>query len=203
MASDKLSGASRDAAAKLRLGGTPTPRSRVARMTKRLTPTGAGRSAPDTGGLALRKSYVSRRHSPNPSVVRVVSSWPPGALDTRQRAHEPQPEITVVVLEIVVSRSSRISPFAVTDHCGFCLCSTCFGPVTLSRRRLRCRDGSAGHRRVSIVLRVQHCACRCDVWCARSRNRTVGEGGSSTHLIFWCARSSNWTVGLRVLAASD
>ena len=178
MASDKLSGASGDAAAKLRLGGTPTPRSRVARMTKRLTPTGAGRSAPDTGGLALRKSYVSRRHSPNPSVVRVVSSWPPGALDTRQRAHEPQPEITVVVLEIVVSRSSRISPVRDRSNGPLWLLPLldCFGPVTLSRRRLRCRDGSAGHRRVSIVLRVQHCACRCDVWCARSRNRAVGLG---------------------------
>jgi hypothetical protein len=37
--------ASRDATAKLRLGGTPTPRSRVARMTKRPTPNGVGRSA--------------------------------------------------------------------------------------------------------------------------------------------------------------
>ena len=79
-------------------------------MTKRLARTGAGRSASSYRGLALRKSYVSRKHSPNPPVVRVIPSWPPGALDTRQEAHEPQPEITVVVLEIVVSRSSRISP---------------------------------------------------------------------------------------------
>lgn len=38
-------GASRDAVDKLRLDGAPTPRSWVARMTKRPVPTGAGRSA--------------------------------------------------------------------------------------------------------------------------------------------------------------
>ena len=37
--------ASRDAVAKLRLDGKPTPRSWVARMTNRPTPTGAGKSA--------------------------------------------------------------------------------------------------------------------------------------------------------------
>ena len=37
--------ASRDAVAKLRLDGTPTPRSWVARMTKRPDTTGAGKSA--------------------------------------------------------------------------------------------------------------------------------------------------------------
>src|SRR6476469_6764523 len=37
--------AARDAVDKLRLGGTPTPRSWVARMTKRPAPTGAGKSA--------------------------------------------------------------------------------------------------------------------------------------------------------------
>src|SRR3979490_3019406 len=42
--------ASRDAVAKLRLDGTPTPRSRVARMTKRPTPTGDGKSASPGGG---------------------------------------------------------------------------------------------------------------------------------------------------------
>jgi len=45
VASDKLQDASRDAADKLRLDGTPTPRSRVARMTKRPTSFGMGRSA--------------------------------------------------------------------------------------------------------------------------------------------------------------
>ena len=40
-----LDTASRDVVAKLRLDDTPTPRSWVARMTKRLTPTGAGKSA--------------------------------------------------------------------------------------------------------------------------------------------------------------
>ena len=42
--------ASRDAVAKLRLDGTPTPRSWVARMTKRPAPTGAGKSASLCGG---------------------------------------------------------------------------------------------------------------------------------------------------------
>lgn len=40
-----VAAASRDAVAKLRLDGTPTPRSWVARMTKRPTPIGAGKSA--------------------------------------------------------------------------------------------------------------------------------------------------------------
>ena len=34
--------------------GTPTPRSWVARMTKRLAPTGAGRSASERGGPRLQ-----------------------------------------------------------------------------------------------------------------------------------------------------
>lgn len=41
----KISLTSRDVVAKLRLDGTPTPRSWVARMTKRLTPNGVGKSA--------------------------------------------------------------------------------------------------------------------------------------------------------------
>jgi hypothetical protein len=43
----KIRSASRDAVVKLRLDGTPTPRSWVARMTKRPTPTGVGKSASD------------------------------------------------------------------------------------------------------------------------------------------------------------
>lgn len=42
--------ASRDAVDKLRLDGAPTPRSWVARMTKRSAPTCAGKSAPVAGG---------------------------------------------------------------------------------------------------------------------------------------------------------
>ena len=38
------------AVAKLRLDGTPTPRSRVARMTKRPTPTGVGQERLSSGG---------------------------------------------------------------------------------------------------------------------------------------------------------
>jgi hypothetical protein len=67
----KIRCASRDAVAKLRLDGRPTPRSWVARMKKRPAPTGAGKSASRYRGPALRKSYVSRQHSPNPPVVRV------------------------------------------------------------------------------------------------------------------------------------
>ena len=44
-ADPRLKRASRVAVAKLRLDGTPTPRSWVARMTKRSAPTGAGKSA--------------------------------------------------------------------------------------------------------------------------------------------------------------
>jgi hypothetical protein len=44
--------ASRDAVAKLRLDGTPTPRSWVARMTKRPALTVFGKSASRSGGLA-------------------------------------------------------------------------------------------------------------------------------------------------------
>ena len=54
--------------AKLRLGGTPTPRSRVARMTKRLTPTGAGRSASRRGGSAIGVVHAERRDSPDQSI---------------------------------------------------------------------------------------------------------------------------------------
>jgi len=49
-ASDKLLDASRDAVDKLRLDGTPTPRSWVARMTKRPTPTGAWQERLRAGG---------------------------------------------------------------------------------------------------------------------------------------------------------
>jgi hypothetical protein len=45
----------------------------------------------------LRKSYVSRQHSPNPPVVRVIQSWPQVHWIHAKKAHEPQPEITVVV----------------------------------------------------------------------------------------------------------
>jgi hypothetical protein len=45
-----MKSASRDAVDKLRLDGAPTPRSWVARMKKRLAPTGAGKSAPVVGG---------------------------------------------------------------------------------------------------------------------------------------------------------
>jgi hypothetical protein len=57
--------ASRDAVAKLRLDGTPTPRSWVARMTKRPVPTGAGKSAselrrPEQGSDDDRRHQAER-----------------------------------------------------------------------------------------------------------------------------------------------
>lgn len=47
--------ASRDTVAKLRLGGAPTPRSWVARMTKRPAPTGVGKSVPLSGARITRE----------------------------------------------------------------------------------------------------------------------------------------------------
>jgi hypothetical protein len=44
--------------AKLRLDGTPTPRSWVARMTKRLAPTGVGKSASISGGSKVWSLHV-------------------------------------------------------------------------------------------------------------------------------------------------
>ena len=55
--------------AKLRLDGTPTPRSRVARMTKRPTPAGAGQERLPWGGSAIRE-YCNAKES----FLRVV--WP-------------------------------------------------------------------------------------------------------------------------------
>jgi hypothetical protein len=54
--------------AKLRLDGTPTPRSWVARMTKRLAASGAGKSAPGAGGSAIGVVHAERRDSPNQSI---------------------------------------------------------------------------------------------------------------------------------------
>jgi hypothetical protein len=84
--------ASRDAVEKLRLDGTPTPRSRVARMTKRSTPTGDGKSASRSGGPTVRE-YCNASES----FLRVVWPRPPHALDpgeeiARGRAADHQSE---------------------------------------------------------------------------------------------------------------
>ena len=52
--------ASRDAVAKLRLDGTPTPRSRVARVTKRPTPTGVWQERLRAGGSAIGVVHAER-----------------------------------------------------------------------------------------------------------------------------------------------
>jgi hypothetical protein len=50
--------ASRDAVAKLRLDAAPTPRSRVARMTKRPVPTGAGQEAKNAELHKIDHSHI-------------------------------------------------------------------------------------------------------------------------------------------------
>src|SRR3954470_21489488 len=74
----KIKRASRDAVAKLRLDGTPTPRSWVARMTKRSAPTGAGKSASSTEALK-RELHAQVLLPPlhRRSRVRVIESRPP------------------------------------------------------------------------------------------------------------------------------
>jgi hypothetical protein len=84
--------ASRVAVAKLRLDGTPTPRSWVARMTKRPTPTGDGKGASGSGGPTFRE-YCNAPES----FLRVVWPRPPHALDpgeeiARGRAADHQSE---------------------------------------------------------------------------------------------------------------
>lgn len=57
--------ASRDAVDKLRLGGTPTPRSWVARMTKRPTPTGVRQERLRLGGPAFGSNALGGNRSAN------------------------------------------------------------------------------------------------------------------------------------------
>ena len=66
VASDNLSGASRDAVDKLRLDDTPTPRSRVARMNEAAASIGVGRSASESPckSSALSASPPPRQRTP-------------------------------------------------------------------------------------------------------------------------------------------
>jgi hypothetical protein len=89
--------ASRDAVAKLRLDGTPTPRSRVARMTKWPTPTGAGKSASNSGGPTFESPAMSDRN-------RACGSYGPGHLvhwiQAKKSHEEGQPVIKVTVVAV-------------------------------------------------------------------------------------------------------
>ena len=69
--------ASRDAVAKLRLDGTPTPRSWVARMTKRPTSTGVGKSASRAVARHSWSSATRRCHT----LLRRGSAQDPVAAD--------------------------------------------------------------------------------------------------------------------------
>src|SRR5208337_3888794 len=97
--------ASRVAVAKLRLDGTPTPRSWVARMTKRPAPTGAGKSASRSGRSASSSLSHDRVHAGRISQgarllachgqrmdVVVAAVWPlriPKALDAHDQLRPP------------------------------------------------------------------------------------------------------------------
>src|ERR1700679_104384 len=88
--------ASRVAVAKLRLDGTPTPRSRVARMTKRSTPTGDGKSA-SHGEARLFGSTAMPRN-------RYCGSYGPGHLMhwiQGKKSHEDEQPIIKVKLVAV------------------------------------------------------------------------------------------------------
>jgi hypothetical protein len=88
--------ASRVVVAKLRLDGTPTPRSWVARMTKRPAPLGAGKSASRSGGPTFRE-YCNASES----LLRVVWPRPPHALDPGEKSHKDgQPIIKVKVVAV-------------------------------------------------------------------------------------------------------
>lgn len=87
-------GASRDTVAKLRLGGAPTPRSWVARMTKRPAPTGAGKSAsqgPKAGSTAMSQNRSCGSYGPGHLVHWIQA----------KKTHEPgQPIIKVKVVAV-------------------------------------------------------------------------------------------------------
>ena len=66
--------ASRVAVAKLRLGGTPTPRSWVARMTKRPAPPGAGKSASPAG--ARNNGVDAMTELTQAALAKELGVWP-------------------------------------------------------------------------------------------------------------------------------